>query len=635
MNNTRRLARLPFLLLLVLPALLVAQAAKKTPPKTTTGAGLTAPTFPLKIATEFLGMVKEKTVVRVTLTSPELAAGLRKVGIEAFRGDLHGTFLKDGVSVVDEFDYPVAGELSEGAAFRHAFLRAVPPGTYKLSVVLKAAGHDVAESAVEVAVPEVGETFRAEMAPGETGTLPTAEAILLAEEAAGPRPEPGTQKLKLLPPDKEAPIGRLRLEAEVEEPIVRVEFWLGDKKILTRTRPPYTVELDLGEIPRRQTVRAVGYDAGGAIIDEDVWAVNEGKSRIAVRVLPILDHEKGLVRIKVAVQSIGGGQASRVEAYLDDKKIGAWGAQGPYETTVSFKEYERASYLRATAYTEDGGEANDMRALRGSSTALEVVTVDVVQLHVSALNKEGHFVKGLARDDFSVKEDGAAQNLTGFEVAENLPLTAGMVIDASGSMEDSLAFVHDAGAGLFKNLIREKDQGFVIEFNEQPRFLEELTKDSASLQRAARSSKARGGTALYDAIVLGLYQFRTLQGRKALVVVTDGADNRSHVDADTLARYVRSAGAPVYFIAVSIPITDFTTRRIINRIAEESGGLVFHLSGAAKIAEVTRQIEEELRSQYILAFRSSSQKPQGEYRAIAVAVAKPGITARTVRGYIP
>jgi hypothetical protein len=62
---------------------------------------------------------------------------------------------------------------------------------------------------------------------------------------------------------------------------------------------------------------------------------------------------------------------------------------------------------------------------------------------------------------------------------------------------------------------------------------------------------------------------------------------------------------------------------------------VFHLSGAAKIGEVTKRIEEELRSQYILAFRSTSQKPQGEYRAIAVAVAKPGITARTVRGYIP
>jgi VWFA-related protein len=427
----------------------------------------------------------------------------------------------------------------------------------------------------------------------------------------------------------------LRLEAEVEEPIVRVEFWLGEKKLLTRTRPPYTVELDLGEIPRRQTVRAVGYDAGGTVIDEDVWALNEGKTRVAVRILPILDHEKGMVRIKVVVQSIGGGQASRVEAYLDDKKIGSWGPQGPYETSVSFKDYERASYLRATAYTEDGGESNDMRSLRGSSAALETVTVDVVQLHVSALDKEGRFVKGLAKDDFAVKEDGAAQNLSGFEVAENLPLTAGMVIDGSGSMEDALSFVHDAGAGLFKNLIREKDQGFVIEFNEQPKFLQELSRDSASLQKAARSSKARGGTALYDAIVLGLYQFRTLQGRKALVVVTDGADNRSHVDADTLARYVRSAGAPVYFIAVSIPITDFTTRRIISRIAEESGGLVFHLSGAAKIGEVTKRIEEELRSQYILAFRSTSQKPQGEYRAIAVAVAKPGITARTVRGYIP
>jgi Ca-activated chloride channel family protein len=628
----RRLAPSPLLAIVLLPTLLVAQSGQKAPPPP--GAANFKP-FPLQIATEFLGMVREKTVVRVKLSSKELTAALVKMKAEGFRGELHGTFLKDGVSVVDEFDYTVAADFSEGAEFTHAFLRAVPPGTYKLSVVIKAMGRDVAESATDVAVPEVGQAFRPEMAPGETGTLPTAEAILLSEEGAGQRSDPAVPKLKLLPPDKEAPIGRLRLEAEVEEPIVKVEFWLGEKKILTRTRPPFTVELDLGEVPRRQTIRAVGYDAGGAVIDEDAWAVNEGKSRLAVRVLPILEHETQRVRIKVVVQSIDGGVPTRVEAFLDDKKIGNWGAEGPYEVTVPIAQYERASYLRATAYTSDGGESNDMRSLRGSQATLEAVTVDVVQLHVSALDKEGHFVKGLGRGDFAVKEDGAPQNLTAFEVAENLPLTAGMVIDASGSMEESLSFVHDAGAGLFKTLIREKDKGFVIEFNEQPRFLQELSGDSGSLQRAARSSKAKGGTALYDAIVLGLYQFRTLQGRKALVVVTDGADNRSHVDADTLARYVRSAGAPVYFIAVSIPITDFTTRKIINRIAEESGGLVFHLSGAAKIGEVTRRIEEELRSQYVLAFRSTSQKPAGEYRAIQVAIAKAGITARTVRGYIP
>ncbi|MGH9316714.1 MAG: VWA domain-containing protein, partial [Thermoanaerobaculia bacterium] len=141
--------------------------------------------------------------------------------------------------------------------------------------------------------------------------------------------------------------------------------------------------------------------------------------------------------------------------------------------------------------------------------------------------------------------------------------------------------------------------------------------------------------ALYDAVILGLYQFRALEGRKALVVITDGDDNRSHVEFETLLRYARSAGAPIYFIAVNIPITDFKARKVIRQIASDSGGDVFSIGSAAKIGEITKKIEEELRSQYVLAFRSDSGKPPGEYRAVTVAVAKPGISTRTIRGYIP
>ncbi len=198
-----------------------------------------------------------------------------------------------------------------------------------------------------------------------------------------------------------------------------------------------------------------------------------------------------------------------------------------------------------------------------------------------------------------------------------------------------MPFVRDASAELFKTLMREKDHGFVIEFRDRPRFLQELTADSVALQRAARDVRAEGATALYDAMVLGLYQFRTLQGRKALIVVTDGDDNRSHVDYDVLLRYARSAGAPIYFIGVGISVLDFGIRKEINEIARESGGEVFHLGSAAKIGEVTKRIEEELRSQYILAFRTDSQKPDGEYRAVTVAVSKPGVSARTIKGYIP
>lgn len=626
----RKLALLALSLVLVLvPATLVPAQTRKTELKTLAGR------FPLEVTAEYLGMAGKKTVVRLKLSSPELSKAAASHGVRTFAGELRGTFSR-GTDMVEAFRYPVAGDITDGKIFTYSFLRPVPPGNYRVKlVVTDPTGREVGEGTVDLSVPEVGMAFRPDMAPTEAGTLPEAEAIVIADEGE-PREaaDDGTSRLKLLPPSREAPVGLLRLDAQVEPPITRVEFYLGDKLLLARTRPPYSVEIDLGNLPLKQTVRAVGYDESGRLIDEDAWAINEGNARVAVRVLPQPDAKAGKVRVRVAVQSISGGVAKLVELFLDEKKIGSW-TREPYLATIPFEQYTRGTFLRATATSEDGKEANDIKMLRGPSTSVESVRVDVVQLHVSALDKSSHFVKGLAREDFSIQEDGRPQKMTGFEVAENLPLTIGLVVDGSGSMEKGLSFVHDASADLFRDLIHEKDRGFVIEFRERPKFLQELTGDSGALQRAARETRAEGATALYDSVILGLYQFRALQGRKALVVVTDGADNRSHVDFDTLLRYARSAGSPIYFVAVNIPLTDFKSRKVINAIASESGGEVFSIGSASKIGEVTKRIEEELRSQYVLAFRTDSQKPPGEYRAVSVAVLKPGVSVRTIRGYIP
>jgi VWFA-related protein len=613
------------------PLSVVPAQTKKTELKTPAGR------FPLEVTAEYLGMAADKTVVRIRLAAPELSRAAASKGVRTFSGELRGTFSR-GEDMVQAFRYPVSGDILDGKPFTYSFLRPIAPGNYRVKLVIAdPTGREVGEAVVDLMVPEVGIAFRPDMAPAEARTLPEAEAIVIADEAAPHRMgdvDTNSPRLKLLPPPRETPVGLMRLEAEVHPPITKVAFFLGDKLLLARTRPPYSVEIDLGNLPLKQTVRAVGYDDTGRVIDEDAWAINEGAARVAVRVLPQPDPAAGKVRVKVAVQSIAGGIAKLVELFLDEKKIGSW-THAPYVATIPYEQYSRGNYLRATAVTEDGKEANDIRMLKGSSTTVESVRVDVVQLHVSALDKGGHFVKGLARDDFSIQEDGRRQTISGFEVADKLPLTVGLVIDGSGSMEKGLSFVHEASAELFKNVIREKDRGFVIEFRERPRFLQELTGNSAELQRAARETRAEGATALYDSIVLGLYQFRALEGRKALIVVTDGADNRSHVDFSTLLRYARSAGAPVYFIAVGIPLTDFKSKKAIGEIATESGGQVFSIGSAAKMAEVTKQIEEELRSQYILAFRTDSQKPQGEYRAVSVAVARPGVSVRTIRGYIP
>ena len=592
--------------------------------------------FPLYITVEYLGMAGVKTVVRVRLRAPELSMAAAKRGLKSFSGELQGSFLKGG-NVVQAFKYPVSGSVDEHTTFTYAFLRSVEPGDYELRLVLSApGGKQVGEAKTEVSVPEVGNPFTADLAPGESSTLPAAEAIVIADEAGtSPTAPGGGSKLKILPPDREAPIGILRLEASVDPPISKVEFYLEDKLILARSRPPYTVEIDLGEVPRKQTIRVIGYDASGKLIDEDAWAINQGSARLAVKILPHPDPAAGKVRIKVAVQSIAGGVAKQVELYLNDKKLKAWANDGPYEVTIPMAEYSRGDYLRATAIGDDGKEANDLRMLKGPNTTMESVRVDVVQLHISAVDKSNHFVTGLAQNDFKIQEDGKPQEVTGFEIAEKLPLTIGLVVDGSGSMEKAMPFVHEASAELFRGLIREKDKGFVIEFREQPRLIQSLTGDSAELQRAAREPSARGATALFDSVVLGLYQFRALQGRKALVVVTDGADNHSHVDYETLLRYARTAGAPIYFIAVNISVLDFGIRGQVNEIARESGGEVFHTSSPDKVREIVKRIEEELRSQYILAFRTDSQKPDGEYRAVTVAVDKPGVTARTIKGYIP
>jgi Ca-activated chloride channel family protein len=591
--------------------------------------------FPLYVTAEYLGMAGLKTVVRVRLRAPELSIAASKRGLTSFSGELQGAFVK-GEEVVQAFKYPVSGEIGPRTTFQYAFLRSVEPGTYKLRLNLLApGGKDVGEAVIELLIPEVGTQFSPDMAPIEASTLPAAEAIVIADEAERVAAGTGGEKLKILPPDREAPVGLLRLEAEASPPITKVEFYLEDKLIVRRTKPPYSVEIDLGEVPRKQTVRAVGYDSNGKLIDEDAWAINQGSARLAVKILPQPDPAGGNVKVKVAVQSIGGGVAKQVELYLGDKKLKTWTAAGPYEVTIPFTEYSKSEFLRATAIAEDGKEANDIRFLKGPNTTIESVRVDVVQLHVSALDKDNRFVKGLAETDFSIQEDGRAQKLTGFEVAEKLPLTIGLVVDGSGSMEKSMPFVHDASAELFRGMIREKDRGFIIEFREQPHMIQELTGDTVALQRASRETSARGATSLYDSVVLGLYQFRTLQGRKALIVITDGADNHSHVDYGTLLRYCRSSGAPIYFIAVGLSVLDFGIRKEINEIGRESGGEVFHLSSAAKIGEVTKRIEEELRSQYIVAFRTDSQKPDGEYRAVQVSVSKPGVTTRTIKGYIP
>jgi len=595
--------------------------------------------FSVQTSVDSLGTLDGKTVIRVRISSEEIAKALLGKGIPNYSMTLKGSIRNAAGTAVETLSYPFSGTLSPTAPLEFSFLRILAPAHYTVEIDLGDATKTYAKLQFPIDVPEVGRAFTPEMAPNDYSTLPSAEAVILA----APRnetPLPGAlaaaaQRVRILPPDREAPVGLMRLSAEVNPPVTKVEFYLDDKLILSRTRPPYTVEIDLGRIPRRQTVRAVGYDASGAVVDEDAWAVNEGDARVAVRILPIPAQSASEgVTVRLAVQSINGGEAKTVDLYLDDKKFRSFTAP-PYVAVIPASMYAKANYLRVTALTAEGQEANDIRFLKGQGATMENVKVDVVQVHVSALDAHGQFVPGLAEADFSVSEDKKPQKLSSFEVAKNLPLNIGLVIDGSGSMRKSMNFVHAAGDSLFRDLIHEKDRGFVIEFRESPELLCAPTSNVARLNDAVAATTATGQTALYDSVILGLYQFRATTGRKALVVISDGGDNHSWVDYPTLLRYTRTIGVPIYIVGVDLGLTDFGVKSKLKELAGDTGGELFLTTDAAKIPEIVQRIETELRSQYILSYRTDSMRPDGEFRAISVACRKPEVTLRTMRGYIP
>ncbi len=597
--------------------------------------------FKVETSAAYLGSIGDKTVVRIRLTSPEIAAAILGKGIHQYSMTLRGSIRGKLNGATEALSYPFSGKLSDGEPLSFSFLRSLAPGAYEVEIDLGDSLKTYASLKFPIDVPEVGQPFRPEMAPNDGSTLPSAEGVVLtAPEGIPSRLDAGAlaaaaPRVKILPPDREAPVGLMRLSATVEPPVTKVEFYLDEKLILARTRPPYTVEIDLGKIPRRQTVRAVGFDALGNLVDEDAWAINEGDAKVAVRILPIPARAASSgVTVRLAVQSINGGTAKTVDLFVDDKKFQTF-AGPPYVAIIPAAQYSKASYLRATALTPEGQEANDIRFLRGQGTAVENVKVDVVQLHVSALDREGHFVKGLAEPDFAVSEDGRPQKLLSFEIAQNLPLNIGLVIDGSGSMRKAMEFVHEAGSSLFKDMIHEKDRGFVIEFNEVPTLVASPSSDVPELVKAVLNTTASGQTALFDSIVLGLYQFRATTGRKALVVISDGGDNHSWVDYPTMLRYLRSIGVPVYVIGVDLSVAEFAIRSKLKEIAADTGGEIFFTSDARKIPDIVHQIETELRSQYILSYRTDSTKGDEEFRSVAVVCKKPDVRLRTMRGYVP
>jgi Ca-activated chloride channel homolog len=267
------------------------------------------------------------------------------------------------------------------------------------------------------------------------------------------------------------------------------------------------------------------------------------------------------------------------------------------------------------------------------------VNVDLVNVLFTTTDRKGKFIPGLRKEDFKVYEDGKPQPITNFSAETNLPLTIALLVDTSGSVRDRLRFEQDAAIEFFDStLIQGKDRALIITFDSGIDLIQDYTDDSEKLSKSIRTMRAGGGTSLYDAIYLAAARKLAQQpGRRIMVVISDGDDNSSRVSMTEALETVQRNDVVIYTISTNSSGMggDKSGRgdKVLKRFAEETGGRMFSPLKFEDLDSNFRNISEELRLQYALAYRPANLVADGTFRKIRIEPADKRYVVRARNGY--
>ena len=260
----------------------------------------------------------------------------------------------------------------------------------------------------------------------------------------------------------------------------------------------------------------------------------------------------------------------------------------------------------------------------------------MVPVYATVTDSQGALVPNLTREDFEILDNGVRQELVVFE-NQTQPITAIVMLDSSGSMTNSLKLVN-AGAEQFIIRLLPQDKAQVGAFNDKVEFSGTFTSDRDELVAALRELDFGNPTRLYDAIDQSLDRLGAVEGRRVIVVLTDGDDNSSKVgQGDVLSRALADE-VMIYGIGLESDYFDGMRRvrtnpdRVVRKLAEETGGGYYLLKATADLNTTFTRIAQELHSQYVLGF--SPTLLDGKVHKLTVNVKRPGMKARARKSYV-
>jgi len=278
--------------------------------------------------------------------------------------------------------------------------------------------------------------------------------------------------------------------------------------------------------------------------------------------------------------------------------------------------------------------------------------VSLVNLFATVRDKNKKIMANLKQEDFKISEDNQDQKIAFFSKEVALPITLAMLLDTSGSEQDMLSAIQEAGSGFIGRVIRKGDEALIMSFDSNVDLLSDFTDERSQLERAIRKSRINvpdqgsrvgnpgpigsrqiTGTALYDAIYLACSEkLATEAGRKAIVIVTDADDVGSKVKLEEAIEAAQRTDTVIHILLVVDPRFGGNPG-VAHKLAEETGGRMISVRSEKKLVEAFDEISEELRSQYTLGYYPTNSARDGKFRKIKVDTASHDLKVLARKGY--
>src|SRR5579864_7546994 len=268
-------------------------------------------------------------------------------------------------------------------------------------------------------------------------------------------------------------------------------------------------------------------------------------------------------------------------------------------------------------------------------------TTNEVNVVFTVTDKHGKRITDLKQADFRIVDDNKPPSeVRSFHAETNLPLQVGLLIDASNSVRDRFKFEQESAIEFLNQTVHPgTDHAFVVGFDATPEVTQDFTDKTELLAHGVRELRPGGGTALYDALYFAcrdklLKAPQNTPSRRAIILLSDGDDNLSHVTREEAIEMAQRAEAIVYTISTNVSGTKGTGDKVLERIAEATGGRAFFPFQIRDVANAFAEIQTELRSQYAISYKPANFKADGHYRTIEiVANDRKNLRVRSRRGY--